>query len=84
MHALVEGGADVRAVDEQGLSALLNAVKVGRFASRLHCCQVLGEHAKLDVKGYLLQTKFLVAMQFSNRRRREEVSPAADGSDTAS
>lgn len=33
MHALVEGGADVRAVDEQGLSALLNAVKVGRFAS---------------------------------------------------
>lgn len=29
MHALVEGGADVRAVDEQGLSALLNAVKVG-------------------------------------------------------
>eukprot|EP00903_Cladosiphon_okamuranus_P016883 g15565.t1 len=30
MHALVEGGADVRAVDEQGLSALLNAVK-GNF-----------------------------------------------------
>lgn len=33
MHALVEGGADVRAVDEQGLSALLNAVKVGTLAS---------------------------------------------------
>lgn len=33
MHALVEGGADVRAVDEQGLSALLNAVKVGRRSS---------------------------------------------------
>ncbi|CAM9510965.1 unnamed protein product, partial [Hapterophycus canaliculatus] len=30
MHVLVEAGADVRAVDEQGLSALLNAVK-GNF-----------------------------------------------------
>ncbi|CBJ30921.1 conserved unknown protein [Ectocarpus siliculosus] len=30
MRALVEGGADVRAVDDQGLSALLNAVK-GNF-----------------------------------------------------
>lgn len=35
MRALVEGGADVRAVDEQGLSALLNAVKVGRLASNV-------------------------------------------------
>lgn len=35
MHALVEKGADVRAVDEQGLSALLNAVKVGRLALEL-------------------------------------------------
>lgn len=29
MHSLVEGGADVTAEDEEGLSALLNAVKVG-------------------------------------------------------
>lgn len=36
MRALVEGGADVRAVDEQGLSALLNAVKVGRLASNVY------------------------------------------------
>lgn len=56
MHALVEGGADVRAVDEQGLSALLNAVKVGRFASSYICILLPGgaEHAKLDITGYLL------------------------------
>lgn len=36
MRALVEGGADVRAVDDQGLSALLNAVKVGALSSRLN------------------------------------------------
>lgn len=34
MHALVEGGSDVRAVDEQGFSALLNAVKVGAYIAR--------------------------------------------------
>lgn len=33
MRALVEGGADVRAVDDQGMSALLNAVKVGQLVS---------------------------------------------------
>lgn len=41
MHALVEGGGDVRAVDDQGLSALLNAVKVGTCIQLSHyCCTV--------------------------------------------
>lgn len=34
MHALVDGGADVRAEDDQGFTALLNAVKV----NTIHTC----------------------------------------------
>lgn len=40
MRALAEGGADVRAVDEQGFSALLNAVKVGACCA--HLCSFSG------------------------------------------
>ncbi len=48
MRALVEGGADVRAVDEQGLSALLNAVKVGGLSSIFRAAASLTSHINLN------------------------------------
>lgn len=40
MHALVDAGADVRAEDEQGFTALLNAVKVKEHHHLHHHLQV--------------------------------------------
>lgn len=53
MHALAEGGADVRAVDEQGFSALLNAVKVG--SSCAHLCSFSGMFEYKHVLLFLTQ-----------------------------